>query len=123
MEPIESFDSNQTCYEHEVMANAIGQEHFVSPKSATSAILKTQLVEKQGCEDVVNVSAASYATVPRVEIIPRLGGDGRIHGVPVHWTEYIPVSNSKLMRVQAEKQGNDTTPSGTTFHGLVADIM
>lgn len=123
MEPIESFDCNQTCYEHEVMANAIGQEYFVSPESATSAILKTRLVEKRGGEDVVSVSASSYATIPRVDIIPRLGGDGRIHGVPVHWIEYIPVSNSKIMSVKTEKQGNDTTPSGTTFHGLVADIM
>lgn len=123
MEPIESFNSNQTEYEHEVMANAIGQAYFASSESATSAILKTQLVEKRGGEDVVNVSASSYAAIPRVDIIPRLGGDGRIHGVPVHWTEYIPVSNNVLMRVQTEKQGDNTTPTGATFHGLVADIM
>ncbi len=97
LEPPEVYDSNYTSYEHEALANAIGWRAFAHKASATEAILKTQLVEKLGDTDRVAVTAHTYAAEPRVEFVPRLGGDGRMHAVPVPWDEYIPLEWTREM--------------------------
>lgn len=125
---------NYTYYEHEVMANAIGQEKFAHIDSHTDAILKTSVVGKQDNADIVNVTAFSYTTVERTDYVPVKGGDGYYHNVPVDWIEYIPVSNSTNMKIEAADMSENeysaalaqegcTLPIGTFFHGLVANII
>jgi hypothetical protein len=133
LEPYEVDASNYTYYEHEVMANVIGQESFVHPATATDAILKTQLISKDGESDIVSVTAYSYATEDRIDYIPVYGGDGYYHNVPVPWIEYIPLENIRIMAVSTadytEKELRDTLssennlPNGTFYHGLVASVL
>ena len=132
--PVEDYDCNYTCYEHEVMANAIGQERFAHRDSHTESILKTAMVGKQGNADIVNVTAYSYTTVERTDFVPVKGGDGHYHNVPVEWIEYIPISNSTNMKIEAADLTENEysaavakedckVPVGTFFHGLVANII
>ncbi|MBQ8718340.1 MAG: hypothetical protein IJY66_03660, partial [Clostridia bacterium] len=133
LEPIEEYDCNYTCFEHEVMANAIGKSSFVHPSSRTNAILKTRTAGKQGETDRVEVTAYSFTSAMRTDFVPVLGGDGRMHAVPVIWEEFLPVSRTTPMTVApaaySEKQlrdaraSNQKLPRGTFFHGLVANTM
>ena len=48
---------------------------------------------------VLTVSAYAFRQEERVEYVPRHGGDGRWHNVPVHWVEYLPVSRETSLVV------------------------
>jgi hypothetical protein len=85
-------------WEHEAIANLMGQQHFKHPASVTENILKTS-AHSSGPTKQVTVTAHGYEGIPRVDIIPVLGGDGRMHPVPVPWTEYIAVSQDSTMLV------------------------
>ena len=79
-------------------------------------------MQKDGAADKVKVVAYSYNAVPRVAHISVFGGDGRMHDVPVPWTEYIPLTRTSVMEVKAV---------GGTFeefrqkhaHGSLRDFM
>lgn len=77
--------------EYEVLANRSGSGNLVHPSTKTQAIFKTELVGADGEMDQVRITAHSYDTVQRTDVVPMLGGDGRIHSVPVQWDEYIPL--------------------------------
>lgn len=94
----ESYPRNYTRYETEYAVNHIRQGAFAPVGAATGCILKTSLLRKDGKSDKVLVTAHAYRTEERVDFVPTLGGDGHIHDVPVHWTEYIPIKrNSTVM--------------------------
>lgn len=116
LEKIEEYPCNYTYYEHEVMANALGYRNFVHESSHTEAILKTQLLSKEGNVDRVEVTANSYTTYDRVDYIPVRGGDGRLHSVPVHWVEYIPVSRTTQVKIKESSRGGQDV--GTHYHGM-----
>jgi hypothetical protein len=122
LDEIDDYYSNYTYYEHEVMANAVGDNKFAHESSATPAILKTDLMNRQGTTDNVMVTANSFYTIDRLDFVPVFGGDGRMHPVPVHWLEYIPVSKSSSMLVnEYDIDAKDNiTSDGTYYHGLVA---
>jgi len=86
--------SNFNCFEHEVVANRFNPMRFAHKDTKTDVILKTTCQSKVQNQDVVGVTAHSYDTINRTEIVMVMGGDGRLHGVPVHWVEYIPLENS-----------------------------
>jgi len=92
-------DISYTEYNYEAIANRIGAEKFAHPNSATKPILKTELVKRSKGVDTVAVTAYSYSAAPRTDFIPTLGGDGRMHAVPVPWVEYIPEQKTSLMTV------------------------
>jgi hypothetical protein len=122
--------SNYTYYEHESIANLLDRRELLPEEAIGNAILKTSLVEKLDGEDLVSVTAHSYTTMEHIDYIPVRGGDGRIHGVPVQWTEYIPISGVRNIYVShsdmSKKDFNarlkvDGSISGTTYsHGLLA---
>ncbi len=87
-------------WEHEAMANLIGQESFRNPNSVTENILKTR-AQGAASTKTVTVTAYGYEGFGRVDIIPMVGGDGNVHGVPVPWTEYLDVSRESSMVVGA----------------------
>ena len=99
-EEISTAKMSYTEYNYEAIANKIGADKFAHPLSATRAILKTELVKRDNGIDTVAVTAHSYSAVPRTDLIPTLGGDGRIHAVPVPWTEYLPEQRTSLMTVK-----------------------
>lgn len=92
-------------FEHESAANLLGYENFTDYDSRTQAILKTSFISSDGVTDKVAVTAYSYTTAERLDLIPVFGGDGRMHAVPVPWTEYIPVSRTSSMSVTADEDG------------------
>ena len=104
---------NYSYYEHESMANSFDPRIFAHEDTTTDVILKTSCIRKDGKADKVNVTAYSYRGEPRVTLVPKLGGDGRTHNVPVHWTEYIPVEKESTMEVA------DTSASRFDFNDKI----
>ena len=95
-------------WEHEVMANFIGDQAFKHPESITQNLLKVTGNSGDGSTNTVSITAYGYAGYQRVDEIPMLGGDGNWHLVPVPWVEYIAVDNTSSMLVGAVKpQGPD----------------
>ena len=68
--------------------------------SKTDCILKARPLQKNGLSDRVAVTAYSFDTAERVDLVPMYGGDGRMHEVPVYWTEYLPVYNTAEMALK-----------------------
>ena len=123
------YKSYYPSYEHESLANMIGDCVFAHERSGTCAILKTSILEQNNGVDRVAVTAYSYATENRVDLVPVLGGDGNIHSVPVHWIEYIPIRKQSDMLVKAlnhtsrefaDKSGGSMPQNGAYFHGMLA---
>ena len=98
-----SVPSNVTTYEHEVMANAFDQHVLLHPESKTQGIMKTSFNTRNLKADNVTITAHSYKTIDRVEYVSTMGGDGRVHQVPVHWDEYIPIQKQTKMEVKEER--------------------
>jgi len=106
--------SHFTDIEHEVIANRFDVKEFADPDTDTDTIIKTDFISSHGEEDSVKVRAKSFKSVKHVEIVPKLGGDGRMHGVPVTWYEYIPLEKENSIsvaeiggtRVKFNKLGN-----------------
>ena len=97
------FASNVSCYEHESIANSFKKELLKPQGAATPSILKTELIKKEGVADSVMITANAFRGERRISYVPRLGGDGRMHVVPVVWIEYLPVEKRTLMAVQKKK--------------------
>ncbi|MBE6618309.1 MAG: hypothetical protein E7626_00830 [Ruminococcaceae bacterium] len=93
-------DIGYTQYNYEMIANKMDARVFAHERTATESILKTVLVERTDTSDTVEVTAHSYAGEPRTDFVPMLGGDGKMHLVPVYWTEYIPLSRSTNITVK-----------------------
>lgn len=118
------FSGHFSTFEHEAMANKLGYEQFVHSESQTQAILKTKLLSSNKDGDLVEVTASSYTTEDRLDLIPVFGGDGHLHAVPVHWVEYIPVEKTSQMRVALdpdEQKGEDD--ENALFNGLLASLI
>jgi hypothetical protein len=123
--------SNYTEYEHESLVNALGARRFAPHDAATESILKTSFAGKDGKTDRITVTAHAFAAFDRVDFIPRMGGDGRLHNVPVPWVEYIPTARETAVAVS----GTDRTErsfcevagrypaGGVHFHGLYAYLL
>lgn len=94
-----SGSSSSSTWEHEVMANYLGEESFRHPASVTSNILRAVSVPNQDGTSSVTVTAFGYEGISRTDVVPMAGGDGNVHNVPVHWTEYVPVSQQSAMLV------------------------
>ncbi len=93
--------SNFSTYEHEVMANSLNPAAF-RPDEADPRlplILKVSKAEKDGKDDVVRIRAYSFKTTPRTDFVRKLGGDGHMHTIPVHWVQYDKVEREEGMVV------------------------
>lgn len=127
---------NYTDYEYEVMANSIGYRNFEHENAKTQCILKAEHLYSTNTTDCVQISAYSYTSIPRVDIVPVLGRDGRMHGVPVPWEEFLPVKKVSKMAIKrvnltagefdSRKPSLDSglfnTPNAY-YHGLFAKIL
>ena len=94
---IDSGDASD--FEYESFANAMDENHFRPADAVTPCILKTRTVGRENSAVRLSVSAYAFRGVPRVEHISKYGGDGRLHDIPVHWTEYLPVYRETPMAV------------------------
>ena len=107
------FKQNISPFEHEVLANKFPPFTFLPLNGKTSVILKTSLLKRNGKEDVVNVTSHSYNMINRTEIVHKFGGDGRMHAIPIHWVEYVPVTAEN--QISAGDLGSDNE---IAFKGL-----
>lgn len=86
----QTYRANVTSFEQEALANAMNPNSFY-PKNADETLplmLKAEKSTKMGRGDEVTIHAMSYKTTPMVDYVPVMGGDGRLHDVPVHWIKY-----------------------------------
>jgi hypothetical protein len=101
-------NNDVTFWDHEAMANYIGQDNFRHPDSITANIIKTASTVGSNNTQDVSVTAFGYGGIERVDIVVVRGGDDNLHNVPVHWIEYYPVSQQSSM-VVARVQGRDVS--------------
>lgn len=85
--------------DHECTANKFDPADFADKETNTKVIVKTDYLKANGECDLVKVTGHSFKEIKHVEIVPTLGGDGRMHGVPVTWYEYIPLTRESLINV------------------------
>lgn len=122
------YESNSTMYEAEVLANNLDVSLLAHPDSKTASILSAHLAQKRANEDIVEIDAYSFDTEELMEFVPRLGGDGRMHNVPVPFVRYIPLSNQTLVSVSEIPAEWDTKKDeyygdAVIRHGLLAKIL
>ena len=105
----------------------MGEANFQPNGEVTDSILKSQFVQKNGNDDIVNITAHSFAGIDRVDYISVYGRDGYYHDVPVPWIEYEPISTTRAITV---KRGNSATSDEnknnnvcTFLHTLFAKIL
>lgn len=81
---------NYTSYEQEAMANGLDEAAF-RPEEADPSLallLKANKVSRQGKTDEVLIKSSSYKTTKMVDHVRKMGGDGRMHDIPVPWVKY-----------------------------------
>lgn len=89
--------SNLTPFEHEALVNRFDAKKFANEKTKTDVILKTKCVSNKNGVDTVEVTAHSFDALPKISYIPVLGGDGKMHNVPVNWYQYEPLTNKSVV--------------------------
>ena len=94
LKPIPNSSRLYAFKECEALANALPPDKVVHPRTRTKAILKSDFL---GCENGIEetcVTAFSYDIEKRVDVVSMMGGDGRLHSVPVEWDEYLPLTQT-----------------------------
>ena len=86
-------------FEHESVANMIGEASFAPGKAITRSILKTSVESRAGKDEKLSVTAHAFYGEKRTDYISKYGGDGKYHDVPVEWIEYLPVSRRSSLAV------------------------
>jgi len=81
-------------WEHESLANYLGEDRFKHPASITRNILKTERVNRTNNASEIRVTAHGFRGERRITYVTKWGGDGNYHDVPVEWVEYLPVEKS-----------------------------
>ncbi len=117
--------THSSFWEHEALANFWGYEHFKHPSCVTNCILKTKESRKTGNGDndaIIAVAAYGYRTEPRLTYVKKLGGDGRLHNVPVYWDEYIPVVGTGSI-VMEEDNGSDDFDSQSQRLSHISKVL
>ena len=99
-EDISRGEISYTEYNYESIANKMGAMQFAHKRTATDIILKSELVNRSNGFDTVAITAHSYSANNRIDYVPTLGGDGKMHLVPVPWTEYLPLQKTSLITIK-----------------------
>ena len=84
-------------WEHEAIANYYGNEYFQHQDCVTENILKTEFVSRQGDIAKIRVIANGFGSRERIDYQMVWGGDGKLHKVPIKWTEYFPVKKESYI--------------------------
>lgn len=82
---------NYSCMECEALANKADVNSLANERTKSKVILKASFLSAKNNIDSVRISAYSYDIIPRIDIVPVFGNDGRWHSVPVPWDDYIPL--------------------------------
>lgn len=103
-------------WEHESAANAHGEKYFRHKDCITQNILKTSLLRRETDSSVIAVTANGFRGDKRIEHKSVRGGDGNWHDVPVEWIEYLPVSNTRTMRLTETATPSERFVSDARLH-------
>ena len=109
LKPIPDYTQQYSLKESEALANAVDAKYVVHPRTKTQAILKSAYVGAVGQMDQTCITAYSYDIEKRVDVVSMLGGDGRIHGVPVEWDDYLPLEAQQCFCIGTEDQAEEKT--------------
>ncbi len=85
-------------YEAEALINKLPSSEYTPEGCDTDIILKPTNISKNG---IVFIAHGFHAD-PRIELVPVMGGDGHLHSVPVHYYEYLPVSEAFAARISKD---------------------
>ncbi len=105
LKPIPDYTQVYSLKECEALANLLDAKDVVHPRTKTPAILKSSFVSSKNNVDTTQITAYSYDIAKRVDLIPVLGGDGRLHSVPVSWDDYLPLVNHTQFNVATTEIG------------------
>lgn len=112
-------------WEQEAIANRY-RGSFRHPESVTEDIIKTQVINETDGNCTLQVTAAGFRGIDRVEFVPRLGGDKRMHLVPVPWVEYVPVQGTGKLDLTINTAGSaDLAELGNPmqYRGIAARVL
>ncbi|MBO4979701.1 MAG: hypothetical protein J6D16_04770 [Clostridia bacterium] len=121
LDPLREYKVNYTAGEYETLVNRMDLSRLVAKESKTRAILKATGLSHTEEADTVEIRALSYRTVMHTDYVPRVGGDGRTHLVPVPWTEYIPIERTSYIEVSPRLE--DAGECAVAYHGLSAKFL
>lgn len=107
LKPLPDYSHLYSYKECEALANKIKPELVVHPRTKTHAILKSSFIETVNGADKVQINAFSYDIIKRVDFIPVLGGDGRMHSVSVPWDDYIPLESNNVCFVSSKDKAEN----------------
>jgi len=102
-------------WEHESLANYLGQDNFMDSRCVTECILKTEKQEEDDRTSIISVHAYGFRKEKRIANINVVGRDGRTHTVPVIWEEYLPVTGTRNMSI---REDNNTIEGNPTYQTL-----
>jgi hypothetical protein len=123
LNPLPDHSQKYSIWEYETLANAMNPAYLTHPKTKTPAILKASCLSADRNADQVGITAHSYESISRTDVVPMWGGDGRMHHVHVHWDEYLPLTFFTRMQVSAAAQNNPDAPAQIHTHGLYACVQ
>ena len=118
-----TFKHNVTQAEAESAANSHDVKLFMHPQTRSDGvILKSKFSNTVGKADLVTINAHSFRGEDRVSYIPVMGGDGKLHDVPVHWVEYFPICRETPFVVtdtEASLSGYKTLYESGKFNDII----
>ena len=104
-------------YEAEILSNFMDPDFFKPDNCDTNLILKATLNSYHGGVNVFDIHSYGFTKIPQMDVVPKLGGDGRMHGVPVHYFIYEKVE--KDSQIAVIKVGGDLN----TFRGIKDQLL
>lgn len=113
-----------TVEEAEACVNAMDNNLFRHPQTATKQILKVKRASNYKNSDLFEVASHSYAAEGRITTIPVACSNGRIYDVAVNWVEYLPllqmsqVAVGKIKAIAPDAEVNISFPN-QRYHNFV----
>ena len=109
LKPIPDYSQLYSLKESEALANAVDRSYVVHPSTKTQAILKSSFVSAKDNVDETCITAYSYDIEKRVDMVSMLGGDGKIHAVPVEWDYYLPLEMQNTFYITKDENVQNQT--------------
>ena len=97
--PTSDYKGTVPLYEAEILSNFMDPQFFEPEDCDTNLILKASFNSRQGKVNIFDIHSYGFTKIPMMEVVPTLGGDGRMHGVPVHYFEYEKVEKDSQVAV------------------------
>lgn len=91
-------------YEAMRAANGLPASSFRPEGATTDQILRSRFIKEEKNVDYFEITSLSYTGIPMTAYVPTMGGDGRMHQVPVPYVDYQRVSRTRPLAVASTKR-------------------